>query len=104
MRIERGAVIVHDYDEIEFKCECGKAVKLRRRVSRRSVKYVILCDGSVYRGHASKYAIFKNRDVQNFRVSHQGAGDIRTLPLGRRTLNVREGVKGVTHYSRASSL
>ena len=65
---------MHDYDEIEFKCECGKAVKLRRRVSRRSVKYVILCDGSVYRGHASKYAIFKNRDVQNFRVSHQGAG------------------------------
>jgi hypothetical protein len=70
---ERGAMIVHDYDEVEFKCECGKEVKLRRRVSHRSVTYVILCDGSIYRGHASKYAIFRNRGVQDFCVSHHGA-------------------------------
>lgn len=64
-------------DEILLKCGCGRVVEFRRRVSNRRPKFncVVLCDGSLYDGHVPYYAVFKDREIQDYAlVDKWGSG------------------------------
>jgi len=49
---------------IALTCQCGRVVKLRRRMSQWRANRVVLCTGDLLHGHVRSYPPFKRHSVQ----------------------------------------